>query len=44
MRGVARDNAEVSVENGLVTVDGRINFEKYEGLQPVYSEYNAKLS
>src|SRR5688500_16204078 len=40
MPGVARDNVEVSVENGMVTVEGRINFDKYEGLQPVYSEYN----
>jgi HSP20 family protein len=40
MPGVARDNVEVSVENGLVTVEGKINFDKYEGLQPVYSEYN----
>jgi len=30
----------VSVENGVLTVEGKINFSKYEGLQPVYSEYN----
>jgi HSP20 family molecular chaperone IbpA len=24
----------------LLTVEGKINFSKYEGLQPVYSEYN----
>ena len=41
MPAVARDNIELSVENGMVTVEGRrINFAKYEGLQPVYSEYN----
>ena len=40
MPGVDRDNVDVSVENGLVTVEGRINFNKYKGLQPVYSEYN----
>jgi HSP20 family protein len=40
MPGVTRDNVEVSVENGMVTVEGKINFDKYEGLQPVYSEYN----
>jgi HSP20 family molecular chaperone IbpA len=40
MPGVDRDNIEVSVENGVLTVEGRINFDKYEGLQPVYSEYN----
>ena len=40
MPGVDRDNIEVSVENGVLTVEGKINFDKYEGLQPVYSEYN----
>jgi HSP20 family molecular chaperone IbpA len=40
MPGVDRDHIDVSVENGLVTVEGRIDFGKYEGLQPVYSEYN----
>ena len=40
MPGVDRDNIEVSVENGVLTVEGRINFDKYEGLQPVYSKYN----
>ena len=30
----------MSVENGVLTVEGKINFSKYEGLQPVYSEYN----
>ena len=40
MPGVDRENIDVSVENGLLTVEGRINFGKYEGLHPVYSEYN----
>jgi HSP20 family protein len=40
MPGVDRENIDVSVENGLLTVEGKINFNKYEGLQPIYSEYN----
>jgi HSP20 family protein len=40
MPGVDRDNIEVNVENGVLTVEGKINFGKYEGLQPIYSEYN----
>ena len=40
MPGVNKDDIDVSVENGLVTVEGKINFGKYEGLQPIYSEYN----
>ena len=40
MPGVDRDNIEVNVENGVLTVEGKISFGKYEGLQPIYSEYN----
>src|SRR6516225_7955569 len=40
MPGVGRDNINISIENGVLTVEGKINFGKYEGLQPVYSEYN----
>jgi HSP20 family molecular chaperone IbpA len=40
MPGVDRENIAVSVDDALLTVEGRINFDKYEGLQPVYSEYN----
>src|SRR5688572_21343115 len=40
MPGVSRDNVDVNIENGILTVEGRIDFNKYEGLQPVYSEYN----
>jgi HSP20 family molecular chaperone IbpA len=40
MPGVDRDNIDVNVENGVLTVEGKINFGKYEGLQPIYSEYN----
>jgi HSP20 family molecular chaperone IbpA len=40
MPGVRRDDVDVSVEEGLLTVEGRIDFKTYEGMQPVYSEYN----
>ncbi len=40
MPGVGKENVDVSVENDVVTVEGRIDFSKYEGLQPVYTEYN----
>jgi HSP20 family protein len=40
MPGVDRRNIDVNVENGLLMIEGRIDFSKYEGLQPVYSEYN----
>jgi HSP20 family protein len=40
MPGIDRDNVDVNVESGVLTVEGRINFKKYEGLQPIHSEYN----
>jgi len=39
MPGVARDNVHVGVENDVVTIEGRIDYAKYEKLQPVYTEY-----
>jgi HSP20 family protein len=40
MPGVDRDSIEASVENDVLTIQGRIDFSKYEGMQPVYTEYN----
>jgi HSP20 family protein len=40
MPGVERDNVEIELADGVLTIEGRINFVKYEGLQPVYTEYN----
>jgi len=40
MPGVDRETIEASVENDVVTIEGRIDFTKYEGMQPVYTEYN----
>jgi len=35
-----RNSIEANVENDIVTIEGRIDFTKYEGMQPVYTEYN----
>jgi len=40
MPGVDRNSIEANVENDTVTIEGRIDFTKYEGMQPVYTEYN----
>jgi HSP20 family protein len=40
MPGVDRDHIDIGLDNGILTVEGKIDFGKYEGLQPVYSEYN----
>jgi len=40
MPGVDRNSIEANVEDDVVTIEGRIDFTKYEGMQPVYTEYN----
>ena len=40
MPGVDKANLDIGIENDVLTVDGRIDFSKYEKLQPVYTEYN----
>ena len=39
MPGVEKDKVEVSVEDGVLKVEGRLDFSKYQGLQPLYTEY-----
>jgi HSP20 family molecular chaperone IbpA len=38
--GVDKKDLSASVENDILRVEGRIDFTKYEGLEPVYAEYN----
>jgi HSP20 family molecular chaperone IbpA len=40
MPGVAKQDLDVRVEGGVLNVEGRLDFKKYEGMQPVYTEYN----
>ena len=40
MPGVEKKDITVTLENDVLRVEGRIDFSKYEGLEPVYSEYN----
>jgi HSP20 family protein len=40
MPGVEKSNVNVRVEDGLLYVDGRLDLTKYQGLQPLYTEYN----
>ena len=39
MPGVDRNSLEARVEDDVVTIEGRIDFSKYDGMQPVYTEY-----
>jgi HSP20 family protein len=38
--GVEKKDVEVNIENDVLRVEGRLDFTKYEGLEPLYTEYN----
>jgi len=40
MPGVEKKDIDIVLENHMLRVDGRIDFTKYEGMEPVYTEYN----
>jgi len=40
MPGVEKKDLDIGLENDVLRVDGRIDFSKYEGMEPVYTEYN----
>ena len=40
MPGIDRKDVDVSLENETLRVEGRVDFSKYEGMEPLYTEYN----
>jgi len=40
MPGVEKNNVDVRVEEGVLQVEGRLDLSNYEGLTPLYTEYN----
>jgi HSP20 family protein len=38
--GVQKKNLDVAIENDVLRVEGRIDFSNYDGLDPLYTEYN----
>jgi HSP20 family molecular chaperone IbpA len=38
--GVEKKDLQVSLENDVLRVEGRIDFSKYDGFDPLYTEYN----
>ena len=40
MPGVGNDHADITLEDDVLSVTGRIDFSRYEKLQPIYTEYN----
>jgi HSP20 family protein len=40
MPGVDEKSVEVSLEEDVLTLHGRVSLEEYENLEPLYTEYN----
>jgi len=40
MPGVDRKDVEIELKDDVLRVEGRIDFSKYEGMEPIYTEYN----
>jgi HSP20 family protein len=38
--GVEKQAVDVNVENDVLRVEARIDYSKYDGLEPLYAEYN----
>jgi HSP20 family protein len=38
--GVDKQALDVDIENDVLRVEGRIDYSKYEGMDPLYTEYN----
>ena len=39
MPGVSKDGVSINVEENRLSIEGKIDFANYEGLEPVYTEY-----
>jgi HSP20 family protein len=40
MPGVEKKDLDIALEEDVLRVEGRIDFSKYQGMEPVYTEYN----
>ena len=40
MPGVEKGNVSINVEDSVLSVEGRLDLTNYQGLQPLYTEYN----
>jgi len=40
MPGVDEKSLNISLDNGVLTIEGQVDLKEYEELQPVYTEYN----
>jgi HSP20 family molecular chaperone IbpA len=40
MPGVTKESVDVRVENNVLSIEGQVDLSKYQGLAPLYIEYN----
>ncbi len=40
MPGVEKDDLDIKLDRNVLTLEGHINFSKYENMKPLYTEYN----
>jgi HSP20 family protein len=40
MPGVEKKNINIALENDVLRVEGQIDFSQYQGMEPLYTEYN----
>jgi HSP20 family molecular chaperone IbpA len=40
MPGVEKKDVSIALEDDVLRIEGQIDFSKYNGMQPVYTEYN----
>jgi HSP20 family protein len=40
MPGVEKKDINIALEEDVLRIDGQIDFAKYQGMEPVYTEYN----
>jgi HSP20 family molecular chaperone IbpA len=40
MPGVEKKNVNIALENDVLRVEGQIDFSQYQGMEPLYTEYN----
>jgi HSP20 family molecular chaperone IbpA len=40
MPGVEKKDVNIALENDVLRVEGQIDFSKYQGMEPLYTEYN----
>ena len=40
MPGVRKDDVEINLDTDVLTINGRVVLDEYDGLRPLYSEFN----